>query len=58
MVKLEREMNGVILGDEIGSGKTIQLISLMLQNKLEKPTLIVIPPGLLRQWEKYLRAQR
>ncbi|KAK9701560.1 DNA repair protein rhp26 [Basidiobolus ranarum] len=47
---------GGIIGDEMGLGKTVQVISylgaLMYSGMLNKPTLIVCPATLLKQWVK------
>ena len=46
--------NGGIIGDEMGLGKTIQTISflagLKYSNMLTKPSLIVCPATIMRQW--------
>lgn len=39
---------GGILADEVGLGKTIQSIYLMMRNKMK--TLIVVPKSLVKQW--------
>ena len=39
---------GGILADEVGLGKTIQSIYLMMKNKMK--TLIVVPKSLVKQW--------
>jgi len=41
--------NGGILADEMGMGKTIQMISLLVSNK-KKPTLIIAPSSAMMQW--------
>jgi SNF2 family DNA or RNA helicase len=49
----ERTRGGGILADEMGLGKTITMIGLMVANPL-RPTLIVLPPALLDQWDGQL----
>jgi len=46
---------GGIIADEMGMGKTIQMIGTMILNPLRK-TLIILPPILIQQW--YLEIQR
>jgi DNA repair protein RAD16 len=43
---------GGILADEMGMGKTIQMIALMISRKLDGATLIVCPTVALLQWSK------
>lgn len=53
----ESKYLGGILADSMGMGKTIQTISLLLDKKLESPTLVICPVVALYQWkdeiEKY-----
>jgi SNF2 family DNA or RNA helicase len=49
----ERTRGGGILADEMGLGKTITMIGLMVANPL-RPTLIVLPPALVDQWDGQL----
>ena len=58
---LERELNpdgtyytGGLLCDDPGLGKTLQAISLMLANPVDK-TLIVVPISLMEQWRDQIR---
>jgi len=59
----EKPLNGGVLGDAIGSGKTVITIALILQGvqKARKDrdasigrsgaSLVVVPPGLVQQWD-------
>ncbi|KAJ1920409.1 DNA repair protein rad16 [Mycoemilia scoparia] len=51
MRKQEVELKGGILADEMGMGKTIQMISLLLSQPRVKPTLVVAPTVALMQWK-------
>lgn len=49
----EKPNKGGILADEMGSGKTITCISLILAHRKENsPTLIVTPVSIMTQWRK------
>lgn len=52
MVKQEKtHYKGGLLGDEMGMGKTIQAVSLIMSDFPAKdPTLVVVPPVALLQW--------
>ena len=47
---------GGLLGDEMGMGKTIQAVSLIMSDYPAKdPTLVVMPPVALMQWSNEIR---
>jgi len=43
---------GGILGDEVGLGKTVQMLALIKANP--RRTLICVPPGLVVQWREHI----
>ena len=48
---------GGLLGDEMGMGKTIQAVSLIMSDFPAKdPTLVVVPPVALMQWQNEINA--
>ena len=51
MENLDRGPKGGFLCDEMGLGKSIQIISTILGN-VKKNTLIVVPKSIVTQWEK------
>ncbi|KAI4217738.1 MAG: hypothetical protein LQ351_000334 [Letrouitia transgressa] len=53
MIKQENsQWKGGLLGDEMGMGKTIQAVSLIMSDYPAKdPTLVVVPPVALMQWQ-------
>ncbi|KZF24640.1 hypothetical protein L228DRAFT_245623 [Xylona heveae TC161] len=53
MTKQEKtQWKGGLLGDEMGMGKTIQAVSLIMSDYPAKtPTLVVVPPVALMQWQ-------
>ena len=53
MVRQEKsQWKGGLLGDEMGMGKTIQAVSLIMSDyPAKKPTLVVVPPVALMQWQ-------
>lgn len=53
MIKQEQSRwKGGLLGDEMGMGKTIQAVSLIMSDWPAKdPTLVVVPPVALMQWQ-------
>lgn len=54
MIKQEQtHYRGGLLGDEMGMGKTIQAVSLIMSDfPAKNPTLVVVPPVALLQWSK------
>ena len=58
MIKQEQsEWKGGLLGDEMGMGKTIQAVSLIMSDYPAKsPTLVVVPPVALMQWQSEINA--
>lgn len=52
MIRQEKtQYGGGLLGDEMGMGKTIQAVSLIMSDYPQKePTLVVVPPVALMQW--------
>ncbi|EMC97315.1 hypothetical protein BAUCODRAFT_68713 [Baudoinia panamericana UAMH 10762] len=57
MTKQERTpYKGGLLGDEMGMGKTIQAVSLIMSDYPQKqPTLVVVPPVALMQWSAEIK---
>ena len=46
------QWKGGLLGDEMGMGKTIQAVSLIMSDfPAKEPTLVVVPPVALMQWQ-------
>ena len=52
MCQQEKTGTGGVLADEMGMGKTIQAISLLLARPLRGPTLVVCPMAACHQWVK------
>lgn len=54
LAKMSMNGFGVILADDMGLGKTIQILALLQHEKEQprelKPTLLVVPTGVLRNW--------
>lgn len=57
MIRQEKtDYKGGLLGDEMGMGKTIQAVSLIMSDYPQKaPTLVVVPPVALMQWSNEIR---
>ncbi|KAF2866583.1 SNF2 family N-terminal domain-containing protein [Massariosphaeria phaeospora] len=57
MIRQEKtNYKGGLLGDEMGMGKTIQAVSLIMSDYPAKtPTLVVVPPVALMQWSNEIR---
>ena len=53
MIKQEKsQWKGGLLGDEMGMGKTIQAVSLIMSDyPAQIPTLVIVPPVALIQWQ-------
>ena len=58
MTKQEQsQWKGGLLGDEMGMGKTIQAVSLIMSDyPAQSPTLVVVPPVALMQWQSEIKA--
>ncbi|EXJ96252.1 adenosinetriphosphatase [Capronia coronata CBS 617.96] len=57
MMKQEKsQWKGGLLGDEMGMGKTIQAVSLIMSDwPAKSPTLVVVPPVALMQWQAEIK---
>ncbi|OOF93672.1 hypothetical protein ASPCADRAFT_209039 [Aspergillus carbonarius ITEM 5010] len=57
MMRQEKsQYKGGLLGDEMGMGKTIQAVSLLMSDyPVDKPSLVVVPPVALMQWESEIK---
>ena len=58
MKKQEQSVwKGGLLGDEMGMGKTIQAVSLIMSDyPAAQPTLVVVPPVALMQWQAEIKS--
>ena len=58
MIKQEKsQWKGGLLGDEMGMGKTIQAVSLIMSDfPAKEPTLVLVPPVALMQWQAEINA--
>lgn len=56
MQQEQSEYKGGLLGDEMGMGKTIQAVSLLMSDyPVGKPSLVVVPPVALMQWQSEIQ---
>ena len=57
MIRQEKtQYRGGLLGDEMGMGKTIQAVSLIMSDyPAKEPTLVCVPPVALMQWSNDIR---
>ncbi|PLB54277.1 putative DNA excision repair protein Rad16 [Aspergillus steynii IBT 23096] len=57
MMRQEKsQYKGGLLGDEMGMGKTIQAVSLLMSDyPIGKPSLVVVPPVALMQWQSEIK---
>ncbi|KAL2783908.1 SNF2 family N-terminal domain-containing protein [Aspergillus keveii] len=52
----QTQYKGGLLGDEMGMGKTIQAVSLLMSDyPVGKPSLVVVPPVALMQWQSEIK---
>ncbi|KAL3252617.1 hypothetical protein ABHI18_009989 [Aspergillus niger] len=58
MIQQEKShYKGGLLGDEMGMGKTIQAVSLLMSDyPIGRPSLVVVPPVALMQWQSEIKA--
>lgn len=49
------ESRGGILADEMGMGKTLEMISLLVSRPLDGPCLVVVPLAALLQWDQEIK---
>jgi DNA repair protein RAD16 len=56
MQQEKSQWKGGLLGDEMGMGKTIQAVSLIMSDyPANEPTLVVVPPVALMQWQSEIK---
>lgn len=52
------QYKGGLLGDEMGMGKTIQAVSLLVSDyPVGKQSLVVVPPVALMQWQSEIKVR-
>ncbi|KAJ9191876.1 hypothetical protein DTO164E3_8623 [Paecilomyces variotii] len=58
MIRQEKtQYKGGLLGDEMGMGKTIQAVSLLMSDyPAGRPSLVIVPPVALMQWQSEIKA--
>jgi DNA repair protein RAD16 len=56
MEQEKTQYKGGLLGDEMGMGKTIQAVSLLMSDyPAGAPSLVVVPPVALMQWQSEIK---
>jgi len=57
MIRQEKtQYKGGLLGDEMGMGKTIQAVSLLMSDyPAGRPSLVIVPPVALMQWQSEIK---
>jgi SNF2 family DNA or RNA helicase len=53
-LEIEKKIGG-ILADDPGLGKTLQILTLISKNLLDRPTLIIVPISILEQWRTTIK---
>lgn len=52
------QYKGGLLGDEMGMGKTIQAVSLLMSDyPAGRPSIVVVPPVALMQWQSEIKVR-
>lgn len=58
MQQEKSQWKGGLLGDEMGMGKTIQAVSLLMSDyPAGEPSLVVVPPVALMQWQSEIKVR-
>jgi DNA repair protein RAD16 len=58
MEQEKTQYQGGLLGDEMGMGKTIQAVSLIMSDFPQpEPTLVIVPPVALMQWVSEIKVR-
>ena len=56
MQQEKSQWKGGLLGDEMGMGKTIQAVSLLMSDyPVGQPSLVIVPPVALMQWQSEIK---